>query len=157
MQKVNREHPICKHGKILYDPTGLINEYFAKINSKIKVPKPLSNNEKLLLQATLSQDLDIIEGLLEKGKVAEAIILMNDLTLEAINAYYDIYKLWMPSKKPIITDFKHHNLEFGEIAEQVILESCPSKKFPYLKRLRDKILDLVGGELREYEIYFDEE
>ena len=157
MQKINREHPISKHGRILYDPTGFIKEYFAEINSKVKFPKPLSKNEKLLLQATLSQDLDIIKGLLEKGRVAEAIILMNDFTVEAINAYYDVQKLWMPGKKHIITDFKQQNLEYGEIAEQVILASFPSKKLSHLERLRDKILDLMGGELREYEIYFDEE
>ncbi|AZR73001.1 hypothetical protein BBF96_06085 [Anoxybacter fermentans] len=153
--KPTRDIPMGLIGKILYDPTGMIQKYMEKSRKLAdQGPKPLTDHEKIMIRATLSQDMEIINGLLDKGKTAEAVILMNDLLLEAISAYYDIKKWWMPKRKHLISDLKNHHPDLGTLAEKIILETNPKEKFKKLYKLRNIVLDLMGGELKEFEIIF---
>ncbi|MBU5439210.1 nucleotidyltransferase domain-containing protein [Tissierella sp. MSJ-40] len=153
--KRTRGVPMGLVGKILYDPSGLIGEYMEK--SRLKAdegPAALSEQEKLIIRSILSQDLKTVEGLIENGKLAGAVTLITEILFEALSGYYDVRKWYMPTNKHLIEDLKLREKEIGELAEQVMLCPSVSEKLDKLSKIKDIVLNEMGGEVKEYEIFW---
>lgn len=63
-------------------------------------------------------------------------------------------KHYLVSKKHIISDFKKHHFELGNLCEFIILENDVHKKFHDLDVFRSRILMMLGGSLDKYELYW---
>lgn len=150
-----RTYPISKSCKILYDKLGLITESVEKSKKAVgEKPVRLSEQELKMKHAELSMTFSTIKGLIDSGELASAVLLMNDLVYIGIELYYDLNHHYMVSKKHIIPDFKKHHSELGCLCESIVLEADIHKKLQELDVFRTRILELLGGSLDSYELYW---
>lgn len=156
IMKQTRNKPVSLTGKILYDPSGIIEKHLKKSAEFLenKGPKPMSEEEKLMVQISLSGDIKTVKGLLEKGNQAGAVLLMNDLLLQALDVFYDHRGWWNPGKKRVIGDLKKRDYTLGCTAEKVILSNSLDERLKSLIKVRNIVLEILGGSKEEYEIGF---
>jgi predicted nucleotidyltransferase len=153
--KRTRIKPISLTGKILYDPTSQITRYIEKGKVIAKQgPFPLSNDEINKSRLYITEELGCIDHLIEVKKNVQAHLSIDDTLFELLSLYYNYNNWWWPIKKNMINDLIALDQDIGMIGEQIILSSDIMEKNSLLKDLSGQILPLVGGELRELEIYF---
>lgn len=149
----SRRLPDVLGNKVYYDPTNVIHEYLEKSRVLIEQgPLLLSNDEKTILRGLLHSEPQIVKGMIEAGRKAEAVLLMNEILNSAISAYYDANTWWMPNNNTLIGEIKKLDAEMGGIAENIILENDPRMKLEKLINFCNSVLEVMGGPLLEYEI-----
>ena len=154
--KKTRSKPLCLTGKILYDPTGLVDENFklAREYALRDGPLKMSEEEIKMGQISLSQDVKSVRGLNEQGNFSGAVILMQELLIQALDLYYDYNSWWRPQNKQLIEDLKERDPEMGKTAEGVLIGKKIEDKMENLTEIREQILGILGGEIGEYELEF---
>ena len=156
IQKQTRSKPLCLTGVILYDPTGLVKENFelAREKALTEGPKKMAREEIKMGQIALTQEINSIKGLEEKGNNSGAVILMQELLIQALDIYYDFHSWWRPENKHLVEDLKKRDSRMGNSAERVLIGSSLENRRKNLTVIRDKVLELLGGEISEYELEF---
>ncbi len=155
-KKQTRSKPLCLTGVILYDPTGLVKENFelAREKALAEGPQKMPKEEIKMGQIALTQEINSIKGLLEKGIYSGGVILMQELLIQALDIYYDIHSWWRPENKHLVEDLKKRDQKIGSLAERVLIGSSLENRLKNLTVIRDEVLELLGGEISEYDLEF---
>lgn len=152
LKKRTRSRPLALTGRVLYDAQDMIQKKIDAAGKKAKEqgPRPLSSEEKTMIQLALTQDIKGIDGLLEQSNEAGALVLTQDLLVQALDILYDGHRWWKPATKYLIQDCKEKDPRLGEEAEGVLLASSWQERLEYLYCIRERALRFLGGEKREY-------
>jgi hypothetical protein len=139
-------------GRILYDPTGIMQTLAAEAKQLYEQPTPeLTPQALLLLRYGLTDMLKDAQDLAETDPEAAAYQI--SLTLQAVlDAYYKLQRRWQPKPKHLLRDLHAHSPEI-ERRVRVILsaEGIPHERCERLAELVDTVLSPVGGTVHEWQ------
>ncbi|WP_240837696.1 nucleotidyltransferase domain-containing protein [Acidaminobacter sp. JC074] len=153
--KRTRTYPVSNTCKILYDKTGEIEEAIDQAKNNLTLgPLSLSDHDKLFKHADFSIEYYTIKGCIENGELATAVYIINEQVMLGIDLYYDKNNYYLVSPKHLISDLKTKNEALSSLAESIILESSLNEKMSLFETFREVILEIMGGELTDYELYW---
>jgi len=154
--KSMRKKPYSLSAKIQYDKTGEINDLIQKAKELeiARGPHRLSDKDILYGRITLSQDIYTIEGLIANEQLEAATLIVMEVLLVALDLYYDYYHYFKVGPKRLIEDLKSYDESLAEATSLVLLSDDIKAKLVNLWIIRNQVLDLLGGEILEYEMEF---
>lgn len=133
--KITRNKPLGEYAKIMYDPSGVIEEYLIKSKENTKLgPKKMMEDERKLFINSIECELYSAQGMIKSDEIG-CFILLNEIILNILNLYYDKNGWWLKSEKHLIKDLKYRNNEVGVLAEKSLLIQNPLEKLKLVNKL----------------------
>lgn len=137
-----RKRPAYSACKVIYDKAGKCEK---AINYSKKFcelgPIKLKKEERNKLMATIKNEVDTLEGLIESGKVIAAHLLINELVHMNIEYYNDKNNIWMTNNNYLYDELKENNKEMWLQINEMFSCIDIRKKFVLVKKLCNYTID----------------
>ena len=101
----------------------------------------MKKEERNKLMATIKNEVDTLEGLIESGKVIAAHLLINELVHMNIEYYNDKNNIWMTNNNYLYDELKENNKEMWLQINEMFSCIDIRKKFVLVKKLCNYTID----------------
>lgn len=129
-----RRRPAIYACRVKYDPYNICKECLEMSQEFLdKGPIEMTASEKQILLTKIKTEVLTAAGLIKVNNYVAASLIIDETLQLAINYYNDAHHYWMTNNNYLFNELKKHNVELGNMADEIILCKDVSLKINMLQ------------------------